>query len=262
MIRNLNGLLRTESLGKVIHYQDEMESTNTTLLELGEKGASEGTVIIADRQTGGRGRLDRKWMSPSGSNLYISVLFRPEIVASDAPLFTLIASIALNKVIEKSGVLGAKIKWPNDIQIDGKKVAGVLTEMRPRREMADFIVVGIGVNINMTREFMNEELGEVAYIATSIKEHIGKDLNRSKFAADLLLELEELYKIFKNQGRAIILREWTTMWGDLNKRVRVIIDEQDSYEGTATGIDEKGYLIVKNDYNEIKKVIAGDVIIL
>ncbi len=262
MIRKLNGLLRAESLGKVIHYQDEMDSTNTTLLELGEKGASEGTVVIADRQTGGRGRLERKWISPAGTNLYISILFRPEIAASDAPLFTLIASIALNKVIEKLGVAETKIKWPNDIQISGKKAAGILTEMRPKREMVDFIVVGIGVNINMTREDMNEEMGKVAHIATSIKEHLGKDINRSKFAADLLLELENWYQIFSNKGKAIILREWANMWGDLDKRVRVKIEEKDSYEGAAIGIDEKGYLMVKTDYGEINTVISGDVIVL
>lgn len=261
MIRNLNGLLRTQSLGKVIHYQDEMDSTNTTLLELGEKGASEGTVVIADKQTGGRGRLDRKWISPEGSNLYISVLFRPEIAAFDSPLFTLIASIALNRVIEKSGAAETKIKWPNDIQISGKKVAGILTEMRSKREMVDFIVVGIGVNINMTRDEMNERMGKVAYIATSIKEHIRKDINRSKFAADLLLELENWYQVFINKGKATVLTEWTKMWGDLNKRVLVNLEE-DSYEGTAIGIDEKGYLMVKTDSGEINTVISGDVAVI
>jgi len=262
LIRKLNGLLKTQSLGKVIHYQDEMESTNSVLLELGEKGASEGTVVIADRQTRGRGRLDRKWISPAGSNLYISILFRPEIAALDAPLFTLIASIALKEVIQKSGAAETKIKWPNDIQIEGKKVAGVLTEMQSKREMVDFIVVGIGVNINLTRDELNSEMGDVAKIATSIKEHLGKNLNRSKFAADLLLELENWYQIFADKGKTAILKEWTNKWGDLNKRVRINIQEQDPYEGTAIGIDEKGYLMVKTDNGEINKVIAGDVTVL
>lgn len=259
--RKLNGLLRTERLGKVIHFQDEMDSTNTALLELGEKGASEGTVVIAEQQTGGRGRLDRKWISPKGVNLYISILFRPEIAAFDSPLFTLIASIALNRVIEKSCAVEAKIKWPNDIQISGKKVAGILTEMRSKREMVDFIVVGIGVNINMSREQMNQEMGKVAYIATSIKEHTGQDINRSKFAADLLLELEHCYKTFSDKGKSPILSEWTSMWGDLNKRVLVNLEEN-SYEGTVIGIDEKGYLLVKTDDGEVNTVISGDVTVI
>lgn len=256
--RKLNGLLRTERLGKVIHYQDEMDSTNTALLELGEKGASEGTVVITDRQTGGRGRLDRKWISPKGVNLYISILFRPEIAAFDSPLFTLIAAIALNRVIQNSCAQETKIKWPNDIQISGKKVAGILTEMRSKREMVDFIVVGIGVNINMDREYMNQEMGKVAYIATSIKEHTGKEINRSKFAADLLLELENCYQLFLDKGKAPILSHWTEMWGDLNKRVLVNLEDC-TYEGTAVGIDDKGYLIVENEVGEVNTVISGDV---
>jgi BirA family biotin operon repressor/biotin-[acetyl-CoA-carboxylase] ligase len=133
--------------------------------------------------------------------------------------------------------------------------------MRPRREVVDFIVVGIGVNINMSREEMNKLMGNVAHIATSIKENLGKDLDRSKFAADLLLELEKWHKIYREKGKSNILREWTERWGDLNKRVCVEYDGE-SYEGTATGIDGHGYLMVQTDNGEIKQVIAGDVIIL
>lgn len=261
MIRKLNGLLRTESLGKVIRYQDEVESTNTTLLELGEKGASEGTVVIADKQTRGRGRLEHSWISPAGKNLYISILFRPEIVAIDAPVFTLIASIALVEVIQKLGLDDVNIKWPNDIRIAGKKVSGVLTEMRPRREMTDFIVVGIGVNINMSREEINSEIGDVATIATSIKENLDKDLDRAKFAADLLIELEKWYKVFTNRGRgkSTILSEWASKWGDKDKRVSVSINDEEEFEGKAVGIDDKGYLIVELNSGDTTKVLAGDV---
>jgi len=261
MQRKLSSLLKTDYLGKVVHYQDEMESTNTTLMELGEKGASEGTVVTADRQTAGRGRLGRSWISPPESNLYISVLFRPEIASTDASLFTLIASIAINELIFKVGIEEATIKWPNDIQVNGKKIAGVLTEMRPRREVVDFIVVGIGVNINMSREEMNNLMGNVANIATSIKENLGKDIDRAKFAADLLLQLENWHQFYKNKGKSAILREWTQRWGDLNKRVKVEF-EGGKYEGTATGIDGHGYLLVQTDDGEINQVIAGDVNLL
>lgn len=261
MQRKLSSLLKTDYLGKVIHYQDKMESTNTTLMELGEKGASEGTVVIADRQTAGRGRLGRSWISPPELNLYISVLFRPEIASTEASLFTLIASIALRELVFKIGIEEAAIKWPNDIEVNGKKVAGVLTEMRPRREVVDFIVVGIGVNINMSREEMNKLMGNVAHIATSIKENVGKDLDRAKFAADLLLELEKWHQFYKNKGKSAILREWKQRWGDMGKRVRVEF-EGEEYEGTATGIDGHGYLMVQTDNGEINQVIAGDVTVL
>jgi BirA family biotin operon repressor/biotin-[acetyl-CoA-carboxylase] ligase len=259
MIRKLKGLLKTQSIGKVIHYQDELGSTNTALLELGEKGASEGTVVIADKQTEGKGRLGRTWISPPGANLYISILLRPKISAADSPLFTLLASLALKETIDNTGVTNTNIKWPNDIQIEGKKVAGVLTEMRSKRETVDFIVVGIGVNINMERDYINSEMGEVAGIATSIKENLGEDIDRAKFTADLLLELEKWYQIFSNKGKSPILREWTRAWGDLNKRVRVSIEEEREFEGTALGIDDSGYLLVKRDNGAISKIIAGDV---
>ena len=218
MIRKINGLLKTESLGKVIHYRDKMESTNSTLIELGEKGASEGTTVIADAQSAGRGRLERSWISPAEKNLYISILFRPEIVATEAPLFTLIASLGLIEVIRKLGTEDVDIKWPNDIRSRGKKVAGVLTEMRPKRAMVDFIVVGIGVNINISREEMISEMGSVAATATSIAVLLGKDVDRAKFAADLLFELERWYQSLLSKGKTFILSEWTTRWGDLNKR--------------------------------------------
>lgn len=261
MQRKLNGLLKTDFLGKVIHYQDEMESTNTTLMGLGDKGASEGTVAISDRQTGGKGRLDRKWISPAGLNLYISILFRPKIAAKDAPLFTLIASIALKELFQKAGITQARIKWPNDIQIEGKKVAGVLTEMRPSREVVEFIVVGTGINVNMSREDMNNLMGNVANIATSVKENTGKDTDRAKFASDLLLLLEQWYKLFISKGKAYILREWTEIWGDMNKRVRIESDEG-NWVGTAIGINGEGCLMVKKDDGEVENIVAGDVIVL
>ena len=128
--------------------------------------------------------------------------------------------------------------------------------------MVDFIVLGIGVNINMTTEEINNEMGTVAHTATSLKVELGKDINRSKFAADLLLELENWYQIFINNGKAKVLAQWTKTWGDLNKRVQVRIQDHEPYEGTAIGIDERGYLMVKTDEGGINKIIAGDVIVL
>ncbi len=131
--------------------------------------------------------------------------------------------------------------------------------MRSKRAMVDFIVVGIGVNINMTREEMIAQMGNVAATATSITEVLGKDVDRAKFAADLLLELESWYRALTSKGKPFILREWTARWGDLNKRVSVIIDKEQQFEGTAIGVDETGSLIVKTDAGEINKVVAGDV---
>lgn len=262
MIRKLNGLLKTETFGKVIHYFDETGSTNTVLSRLAQSGASEGTTVIADTQTSGKGRLGRKWVSPPGVNLYISVLFRPSLPAWESPLLTLLASVAVTETIRKTGIRNTSIKWPNDVQIEGKKAAGVLTEMEPRGDRVDYIVLGIGVNINMTREQIKRQLGETAKFATSLKENLGGDVDRAKFAGDLLLELETWYETFNRRGKSSIMKEWTERWGGYNKRVRVSTEDGKVIEGTATGIDGEGHLLLKKDDGSTVGIITGDVTVI
>jgi len=259
IVRKINGLLKTRDMGKVIHYFDEVESTNDVLKGLAEKGASEGTAVIAESQTKGKGRLDRSWISPGGTNLYISVLLRPHVAAVTAPIFTLLTSVALREAISKTGVEDPFIKWPNDIQINSKKVAGILTEMSTNNEKVNFVIVGIGVNINMSRNQMNSEFGSVSGIAASIQDSLGKEIDRAKFTSDLLLELETWYGMFKKRGRKHILSAWEGMWGGKDKAVKVSSVDGSSYEGIARGINEEGHLLVQTTEGEIKSVIAGDV---
>lgn len=262
LIRKLNGLLRTEDIGKVIHYHDEVDSTNTLLFSLAENGASEGTVVIADKQTSGRGRLNRKWISPPGVNLYMSMLFRPKIPARESPLMTFLVSIALVEAIKKTGAENPCIKWPNDVQLGGRKVAGVLTEMKPKGDSIEFVVVGLGVNINMTRSEINSEMREASRTATSIKENLGKDIDRAKFASDLLSEIESWYRTFERRGKSSILKEWTERWGAMNQRVQVDMEQNGKFHGTAVGIDGDGHLLVRKDDGSTVKVIAGDVAVV
>lgn len=262
MMRKLNGLLKTETFGKVIHYFDETGSTNTVLSGLARNGASEGTAVIADKQTSGKGRLGRRWVSPPGVNLYMSVLFRPSMPAWESPLLTLLASIAVTETIRKTGIRNTSIKWPNDVQIEGKKAAGVLTEMEPRGDRVDFIVLGIGVNINMTREQIKRELGETAKLATSLKENLGADVDRAKFTGDLLLELETWYETFNRRGKPFIIKEWTERWGGYNKRVRVGTEDGKVIEGTATGINSEGHLLIRKEDGSTVGIITGDVAVI
>ena len=260
MIQKLNGLLRTDNLGKVVHYFDEVESTNATLFELAQKGASEGAVVIADSQTRGRGRLGRTWVSPGGYNLYLSVLFRPAVGAQESTLLTLVSSIALYECLKKTGVQAPAIKWPNDILIEKRKVAGVLTELKARGERTDFVVVGIGVNVNMSRGTINREMAEFAPQATSVSENLGREVDRAKFAADLLYELERWYGTLSGpRGKSVILTEWTERWGGANEKVRVSVEGRDEFYGIARGIDENGYLLVEREDGEMTPVISGDV---
>ncbi len=261
-MRKLNCLLKTQTFGKVIYYHEEIASTNTLLFNLAQNGASEGTVIIADKQTDGRGRLNRKWVSPPGVNLYISVLLRPKVNAQESHVVTFLAAIALMETIKKTGISTVETKWPNDLRINRKKVAGILTQMRMNKEAIDFIVVGIGVNINMSRELINSEMGGVANLATSLRENLGRDIDRSEFSADLMLELEKWYQMFNQLGINAIISEWAKRWEGKNQRVRVDIDTREPFVGTAINIDERGRLIVKKDNGELVKVIAGDVSVI
>lgn len=262
MIRKLNALLKTKSMGKVLHYFDEVDSTNNVLFALAEKGASEGTTVIADAQSGGKGRLGRKWVSPAGHNLYISVLFRPHGAASESALLTLVASIAVYECLKKTGVQNPSIKWPNDITIERRKVSGVLTEMKPMGERAEFVVLGIGVNVNMSRTLMNKEMGDFARQITSVSENLGREVDRAKFTSDLLYELEHWHDIMDQRGKSEILKEWTKRWEGQDQTVRVSIEGREAFEGTAVGIDSDGCLEIKRDNDEIVKVISGDVTII
>jgi BirA family biotin operon repressor/biotin-[acetyl-CoA-carboxylase] ligase len=257
---SIKKFLKSETMGKTIYLFEEVGSTNDVAFELARNAVPDGTIVIADSQTKGRGRLQRKWLSLQGLNLYISVIFRPTIQAKDAPLFTLITSIALVETIKNNGV-EPSIKWPNDVLINGKKTAGVLTEMQTRAEKVDFVVVGIGINLNMTRETMEKEMEEIAETATSIREETGYEIDRSKFTAELINELQIWYQKFQKEGRHRIIQEWMERWGAINRRVQVKFDEN-AVEGIASGIDENGYLVLKKDDGTNETIVAGDVILL
>jgi BirA family biotin operon repressor/biotin-[acetyl-CoA-carboxylase] ligase len=256
---SIRKLLTTKTLGKITYFFEEIGSTNEVAFELARNGATEGTVIVADSQTKGKGRLQRKWISPPGVNLYMSVVVRPPIAAQDAPFLTLIASVALAKTIKDTGI-DTLVKWPNDVLINGKKVAGTLTVMQPRGGEVDFVIVGIGANLNMTREMMDKEMGEVAEMATSLREALGREIERAKFAADLINQLEIWYQKFLKDGKAPIIKEWIKRWGWINRRVRVKFNEV-VVEGIASGIDENGYLLVKKNDGTTERIISGDVIL-
>jgi len=184
--------LKSEKFGKSIYSFEDVGSTNEVAHELAINGAPEGTVVISDSQTRGKGRLERKWISPSGKNIYISTIFRPKIEARDAPFLTLVSSIALAETIRNEGT-DAFIKWPNDVLIDDRKVAGVLTEMTARGGRVDSIIVGIGLNINMTDQDMDEEMGKVAEIATSLRIVTGREIKEE--------ELEDRLKRIRESKR-------------------------------------------------------------
>jgi BirA family biotin operon repressor/biotin-[acetyl-CoA-carboxylase] ligase len=260
MERLINKHLRTKTFGRVIRFYREVESTNDVAFDLAKEGATEGTVIIADTQTKGRGRLQRKWISPPGFNLYMSIIFRPSISSKDASILTLVSSVALFEAVNSYGIK-CQIKWPNDLLINRRKVAGVLTEMELGGERVEFVLVGLGINLNMTRVVMNNLMGEVSEIATSVREELGHEVDRSEFAANLINLLEKWYEELNSKGKATIIDEWKKRWGDLNKRVRVRID-RNLIEGIACDLDQNGFLVIRRDNGKVERIIAGDVTVI
>ena len=213
--------LSAETVGEKLLVFDEVGSTNDVLRELtGEGSAADGTVVVSDSQTAGRGRLGRKWVSPRGVNLYLSALFRPDIPARQSPVFTFLASCALVEVFSGYGV-DAEIKWPNDILVGGRKISGVLTELGASGGSVDYLVIGIGVNLNLTGEFIRGEMEDISEKTTSLSILLGEDVSRERFCAELVNVLDRFYGEFRRRGTRAIVDMWVERWGLIGKEISV-----------------------------------------
>ena len=234
----------------------EVDSTNSELYRLGMSNASEGTVVISDYQTDGKGRLNRKWHSPKGVNLYMSVLFRPNISPKYSSIFTFIASLALYNCFQQYDI-NNQIKWPNDIIIGNKKVAGVLTELKLKGQIVDFIIVGIGVNLNATVDHFRS-YDDMVDKATSLFQVSRQKVDREIFISKLLFELEDQYFNFKYNGPDFIVASWVNEWGYLNKPIYVDINGE-VINGIVKKIDKEGFLYLELPGGDLKKIVAGDI---
>ncbi len=253
--RSIKEGLSAKVIGQRIVCLDVTDSTNTQAKRLGREGTSEGTVVLAEMQTGGRGRLERSFFSPRGKGLWFSVLLRPSFPPAEAPKCTLLAAVAVAMAMERFG-LRAGIKWPNDILHDGKKLTGILTEMSVSAGKIDFVVIGIGINVNIAEEEFPAELRE---IATSLSVMKGEEISRIAFLQAVLEEIEVLYLRMQREGFAPILKQWKKYSATLGKEVRVIgMGDRESFCGTAVDLDEDGMLLVRTGEG-IRKVLAGDV---
>jgi BirA family transcriptional regulator, biotin operon repressor / biotin---[acetyl-CoA-carboxylase] ligase len=250
--------LRSVRIGRKILSLKETGSTNEEAFKLAEEGAEEGTVVVAETQRRGKGRLGRQWESPSGVNLYCSVILRPPVLPVRAAQMTFLSSVAVARAITATTSLRPSIKWPNDLMINGKKVAGLLNEMSAETEKVNFIVLGIGVNINMRRDQFPDYL---RHPATSLFLESGEPVARAGFTRALLEALDILYNAYLEHGYAPIREEWLAHCNSLGREVTVSF--QDSHlRGTARGIDEEGALLVELADGSTERVLAGDVTIL
>ncbi len=246
--------LETEFLGRHIVHFDSTDSTNTQALRLAGEGAPEGTLVIAESQTAGRGRLGRKWESPPGVNLYFTLILRPDIPPADAPMITLAAAAALTKSVRALYKLPAAIKWPNDMLIDFKKCAGILTEMNAEPGRIRHVLLGVGVDVNMTEDMFPEEIRK---ISTSIYLSRGERADRAGLLQRFLFEMEGLYGNIVSGRKEIVLDAWRNLSCTLGRRVTVrgLWGER---TGTAMDIDASGSLVIEDDGGELDKVMSGD----
>jgi BirA family transcriptional regulator, biotin operon repressor / biotin---[acetyl-CoA-carboxylase] ligase len=255
-ITDVRARLSAKRLGTRFHYFAELDSTNTRARELAESGAAEGEIVIAESQTQGRGRLGRRWESPPLSNLYLSIVLRPGLPPKHAPQITLAAAVALVETVGSFLPRPPVIKWPNDILIDGKKLAGILTEAACDTECVQYVILGIGLNLNYRAETMPETLRQRA---TSMADRAGENLSRETVLVRLIHDLDRCYGELEESGFAALRPRWEAHFGLRGRRVRVELGDQ-TIIGRAQGIDHEGALIVETDDEQRRSIIAGDVI--
>lgn len=246
--------IHSKEIGKHIYYYKTLDSTNTFGKILGKSKDAHGIVIIADEQTQGRGRLGREWISTKGDDIFMSIVLKPKIIPRLASMLTIIAAMAVNKAIRSMTNLPSKIKWPNDIIIHGKKVCGILTEMNTIEEQLEYVVVGIGVNVNKDSFPM-----ELHNKATSIGLESGQTWDKNQLIVDILKEFEENYLEFmKCFNLRFLMNEYNKNLVNLQQEVR-IIEHSKEQRGIALGINEYGGLLIKEEKGTIKVISSGEV---
>lgn len=244
--------LPTKTLGKSLVYYEKIDSTNTLAKKLANEGAAEGTVVVAEEQSGGRGRLNRTFLSPFAQGLWFSIILRPPFLPMEVSKMTLLAAVAITKAMRKQG-LDCGIKWPNDILANGKKLVGILTELNASMEKINYLVMGIGINTGITKKILPRDLKKT--VTSFVMENVPVD--RTQLLRDILCEMEHCYFLAQRDGFAPILDEWKSLSCMLGSSVEITMPDR-SFSGQAIDLDENGNLLVQTE-NGIERVLAGDV---
>ena len=264
---------------ELYNFSSTLDSTNRRAALLAQEGALEGTVVVADQQTQGRGRLGRTWSSPAGLNLYFSVVLRPVIPPSAAAQLTLLASLALAQTVVHAGAESVEIKWPNDLLLDGRKLAGILTEMRTDSYRIQYVIVGIGVNIHGNGDVFPVELRDKAITLAGFLRHKTTKADRIErpwFLANALAQMAYWYARFQQEGFAALRQDWLDFSQICGRQVHVNLasvpslvgtvgswrKSPDSFVGQALSLDADGFLLVQRADSTVTRVLAGDVTIL
>ncbi len=245
-----------KKIGREIHFFSSTDSTNHRAQEEARKGAPEGFIVMADGQSEGKGRRGRVWESPPGKNLYASVVLRPSLSSALVSQITLITGIAVARALNRVSGLPAVIKWPNDVWVHGKKVAGILTEAEARGDHVLFLILGIGVNVNWIRADIP---GPLAQTATSLRAEANREFSRGAVAGEIFEQLEEIYGAYRKEGFSRRLREeWNERSGTPNKWAWAEMNDG-MIEGRVLGLDIDGALLLLDGRGKTHRLIAGDI---
>lgn len=247
--------LKTQFIGKELHYEESVPSTQKIAHVLAQDGATEGTVVVADEQISGRGRMNREWHSPKGTGIWMSVILRPQIPILKAPQLTLLTAVAIVQAIEAVTHLSPQIKWPNDILINGKKVTGILTELQAEADRIQSVIIGIGINVNQTVSDFPMELQRTA---TSLLVE-GKDpIDRAELIKQIFTKLENLYLLYLDKGFSPIKLLWESYAISIGRTItaRTLTNV---LTGRALGITDEGVLKLEDDLGEIHLIYSADI---
>lgn len=242
-------------IGRDIQVFQETNSTNDVVEKLARDGVAEGVVVFAESQSKGRGRLGRKWISPTGEGLWFSVLLRPQLPPASATQLTIAAATAVTRAIRLETGLLPQIKWPNDILLEGRKVVGILTELSAELDRVRYVIIGIGVDVNI-KEFP----AELADSATSLAAAAGKNFIRAEIAAAILKELDADYARITHGEFSALAEEWERQCVTLGRRVQIHIGER-TIAGRAESLDGDGALLLRTDYGHLERIVGGDVVL-
>jgi BirA family biotin operon repressor/biotin-[acetyl-CoA-carboxylase] ligase len=246
---------RTKVIGRDIQVFEQTTSTNDVMEKIARDGVKEGVVVFAESQTKGRGRLGRKWISPERKGLWFSVLLRPDLRPQETTQLTVASATALRRAIESETGLKAEIKWPNDILIGGKKVAGILTELSAELDRVKHVILGIGIDVNLDAGEFPPELKKTA---TSLKIKTGEIISRAELAAVILRELDFDYSRICADKFAAVADEWEENCATIGKNVTVQIGER-KIRGRAESLDDDGALLLRTEHGHLERITGGDV---
>jgi BirA family transcriptional regulator, biotin operon repressor / biotin---[acetyl-CoA-carboxylase] ligase len=248
---------KTRVVGRAIQVFEQTTSTNDVAEKLARDGVKEGVVIFAESQTKGRGRLGRKWLSPGRKGLWFSVLLRPGLRPQETTQLTVISATALRRAIQKVTGLTADIKWPNDLLLNGRKVAGILTELSAEVDRVRHVIIGIGLDVNQEADQFPSELQKVA---TSLSLEAGHPISRAELATEILRELDADYERVTTGQFPAVADEWEAACITIGKNVTVHVGDR-KFTGRAESLDDDGALLVRTEHGRLERITGGDVIL-